>query len=117
MMSRHSSTSGTWAMAASKLVKRSGVCWSMEMPIRAIRDRPSFFGVQLGPVAGDEACLLQGPHPAQAGGGGEADAVGQVLVADASVLLQQLQYLAVVAVDFHKIPGVCECVKLLLCNR
>lgn len=58
-------------------------------------------GVQQGAVAEDQAGLLQRLDPAQAGGGREANTLGQVLVADAAIFLQELEDLAVVAVEFH----------------
>ena len=75
----------------------------MEMWISAISDRPSAFGVDQRAVAGEDAGLLQRAHPAQAGRRRQADAVGQILVADPAVLLQHGENLAVVAVDFHDI--------------
>src|SRR3990167_2112331 len=59
------------------------------------------FGVQQGAVADDEARFFECTHAAQAGRGGESDAIGQVLVVDAAVGLQDVQNLLVVAVQFH----------------
>ena len=70
---------------------------------------PQGLGVHQGPVAGDDAGFLQLADPAQAGGGGEADAVGQILIADAAILLEHLEDLVVVAVEFHGIAFLCVC--------
>ena len=59
-------------------------------------------GVQQSPVAADQTRLFKRPHPAQAGRGRQANAVGQVLVGDAALLLQYFQYVPVVAVQFHR---------------
>ncbi len=58
-----------------------------------------FPGVQHGPVAGDDAGFFQRPHPAQAGRRRQADALGQVLIADAPVRLQDGKNFPVVAVN------------------
>jgi len=57
-----------------------------------------FFGVEQGAVADDEAVVFEGADAAQTGGGGQADFIGEVLVADAAVLLEDFEDLAVVAV-------------------
>jgi hypothetical protein len=44
-----------------------------------------FFGIEHGAIAGDQAGLFQRAHPAQAGRRRQADAVGQILIADAAI--------------------------------
>ena len=55
-------------------------------------------GVEKCAVADDQAGFFQRPYPAQAGRRRQADAVGQILVADPAVLLQNSEDLPVVAV-------------------
>ncbi len=57
--------------------------------------------IEQGAVTGDDAGLLQRTHAAQTGRRRQADAVGQILIADAAVVLEYLENLAVVAVKFH----------------
>lgn len=73
---------------------------------RKCRSAPSASGrmrIEIGAVAGDQAGLLQRPYPAQAGRRRQADAVGQVLIADAPISLQDGKDLPVVAIDLHNI--------------
>ena len=58
-------------------------------------------GVEPGVVAGDDAGFFKRAQAAQAGRGREADAVGEFLVADASVLLEVAKHLTVDAVNLH----------------
>jgi hypothetical protein len=76
------------------------------MPISAISDRPSFFGVEQGAITGNHPGLFQRAHPAQAGRWREADAVGQILIADPAILLQQFKNLTIVAIQFHDIAHI-----------
>jgi hypothetical protein len=76
------------------------------MWISAISDKSQFFGVEQRAVAGDQPGFFERAHPAQAGRWRQADAVGQILVADAAVLLQHLQNLPVVAIELHDISHI-----------
>ncbi|MPN09406.1 hypothetical protein SDC9_156696 [bioreactor metagenome] len=65
--------------------------------------QPQLLRVELGAVTGDDAGLFQCPHPAQAGRRREADAVGEILVADPPILLQHGENLPIVAVYLNHI--------------
>jgi hypothetical protein len=85
------------------------------MPISAISVRPSFF-IEIGAIAGDQAGLFQRPYPAQAGRRRQADAVGQVLVADAPISLQDGKDLPVVAINLHNIFSI-TAIYAILCHN
>jgi hypothetical protein len=65
-----------------------------------------FLGIHHCAVTGDDARLFQGLDPAQAGRGGEADAVGQLLIAQAALLLQDFQNALIVAIHSCSIASI-----------
>ncbi len=66
--------------------------------------QPQLAGVEQGDVGVDETGILQRLDPAGAGGGGEPDQLGQLQVADAAILLHQLQNMPVYAIKFQHSP-------------
>jgi len=58
-------------------------------------------GVEQCAVTGDQPRFLERAYPAQAGRWRQADAVGEVLVADSAIVLKDTQNLPVVAVELH----------------
>jgi hypothetical protein len=64
----------------------------MEMWTSAIRDSPSFLA---------SSRFLQGAHPPQARRGRQTDAVGQILVVDAPILLQDFENMPIKTVQCH----------------
>ncbi|MNR04228.1 hypothetical protein D3C85_1201670 [compost metagenome] len=65
---------------------------------------PQLAGVEQGDVGIDETGILQRLDPARAGRGGEPDQFGQLQVADAAILLHQLQNMPVYAIKFQHSP-------------
>lgn len=60
--------------------------------------------IDLGPVAENNPVALQRLHTTQTGGGREADPLGQIRIADATIAFEFLQYITVNAVNFdHKL--------------
>ena len=57
-----------------------------------------FPGIKKRPVADDQSGFLERAYPAQAGGGRQANTVGQILIADPPFLLQDGENLPVVTV-------------------
>jgi hypothetical protein len=103
VISRHSITSGISLIAASRWLKRSGRVLVHRNVDQRHQRQAERFRVQQRPVAGDQPGFFERAHPAQAGRRRQADAVGEFLIADAALLLQDLQNLPVKAIELHAI--------------
>ena len=73
---------------------------------------PQGLFVDQGAIVADDAGVFERADTAKAGRRRQPDAVGEILVADASFLLQYLQDRTVIAVDFHKYLAPLECWQL-----
>ena len=75
------------------------------LPHRHLHDglqlQPQRRPAQLRPVTGDGAALLQHPHAPQARRRRQRYALGQVLVADAAILLQNLENAQIGGIELH----------------